>query len=68
MNNDRCHHTYIPFANIYGDLRKEFHGSRTVLICSKCGQKKYTKKYILSPYNYNIFLLQMYHKTLNNEA
>ncbi len=50
-----CSHDYQLFANVYGDLVHDLN-ARTVLICKKCGKRKYIKNYIEAPINYNNFL------------
>lgn len=50
-----CRHRYQLFANIYGDLVNDFN-ARTVFLCTKCHKRKYIKKYIEAPVNYNLFL------------
>lgn len=48
-----CKHDYAPWANIFGDFIHVFDGARTVLICRKCGKRKYIKEFINAPLNYN---------------
>lgn len=50
-----CRHRYQVFANIYGDLVESLN-ARTVLMCTKCGKRKFIKKYVEAPINYNSFL------------
>ena len=48
-----CKHDYVPWANIFGDFIHALDGARTVLICRKCGKRKYVKEFINAPLNYN---------------
>ena len=71
-----CRHKYKLFANIYGDLVNQLN-ARTVMLCSKCGRRKFLKAFIDAPINYNNFLqdcalyqqtgvLQISQRTLKN--
>lgn len=50
-----CRHDYKPWANIYGDLINDTN-SRTVLMCPKCGKRRFIGPYLEAPVNYNFFL------------
>lgn len=47
-----CKHNYKPWANVHGDFIN-WMNCRTVLICTKCGKRKFIKDYIEAPLNYN---------------
>lgn len=47
----KCKHDYVPWANTHGDWIN-CTNFRTVLICRKCGKRKYIKDYIYAPLNY----------------
>ena len=51
-----CKHNYLPYANIYGDFIHWMDGDRTVLLCPKCGKRKYIKEYINAPLSYNALM------------
>lgn len=48
-----CKHNYRPWAWISPELRGEFRGCQTVLLCPKCGKRKYIKELLPTPVNYD---------------
>ena len=50
-----CRHDYVPWANIEYPL-SNLCKANTVLICKKCGKKKFIKKLIPAPMDYAAIL------------
>lgn len=62
-----CKHDYRLWANVYGDLINEMN-CRTVMLCPRCGKRKYVGEYIEAPCNFNsiIGLLSDYTLPVNS--
>lgn len=56
-----CKHNFKPWANIFGDgAQALLNGSKTVLMCTKCGKKQFSKEFLIAPLSFN--------KLINNLA
>ena len=54
-----CRHDYVPWANIESPISELCH-AKTVLLCKKCGKKKFIKKQLPAPMDYGA-ILEFYH-------
>lgn len=58
-----CRHDYKPWANVHGDMINKMN-CRTVLLCTKCGKRKFIKDYIPAPLNYGAIFDYYYYMAL----
>lgn len=54
-----CKHEYLPYANVFGD-HINYMNCRTVLLCPKCGKRKYVGDFIEAPFNYNELMMYIH--------
>ena len=55
-----CKHNYKPWANIIGDEAQALlNGNKTILMCTKCGKKHFSKEFLLAPISFNKLLYNL---------